>query len=293
MSVMGSIRKRYHPLFHLRKITLGRMLIKATDIEVWLSIPHIPFKVRGLSITHRPFTLGFQDGFQEANVAALVLACARRLEIRSVWDVGANIGYYSWLLKAASPNVTVVMFEPLKQNIELIRQTIAKNELREDVELVCAAVSDQSGEGVLHTDVLAGGATSTLEDEETFGEHNFGAPSSTQDVRLVSIDDERNRRGRPVDFLKVDVEGHEESAIRGALGTFERDQPLVLIECHHGRRPFADLTRMGYRFVDANQLILAPPFDISSMLFCGFPPRFSGAVHDLLDEARCLAHLRR
>jgi FkbM family methyltransferase len=177
------------------------------------------------------------------------------------------------------------MLEPLKGNVGLIRQTIKENGLGPDVELVSSAVSDKSGKAVLHVDLL-GGATSSIEDQKTFQENYFGVSSGTQDVSLVAIDDERSRREYPVDLMKIDVEGHEESVIRGALGTIERDQPVIFIECHQRRRPFADLIRLGYNFVDANRLVKAPLFADETMLFFCFPPRFSNRVDDLLDNAR-------
>jgi len=261
---------------------VGRWLIKRADFPVWLRIPDVPFKIRGLSITHRAL---FSSGFQEPNAQVLALTCMRRLGLSSFWDVGANIGYYTWLLKAANPRLRCVMFEPLAENVRLIQRTISLNNLGAHIELVSAAASDRSGSGMLHVDLL-GSATSSLEEGQTFQEHHYGVAAGQQRVRLVSIDEERNRRVEPVDLLKIDVEGHEESVLRGALQTIGRDQPIIFVECHGGRRPFSDLSRMGYRFIDADLLSCAPPFCESSMLFFALPQRFCPTMHSLLAEAR-------
>ena len=123
-NILGAIKRNYHPLFHFRKLALGRFLIKATDFPVWLSLPKVAFKVRGLSTTHRA---AFAFPFQEPYAEALAQACVRSLEVRTFWDVGANIGYYTWLLKTVRSDLKVVMFEPFAKNIPLIRQTIAAN----------------------------------------------------------------------------------------------------------------------------------------------------------------------
>jgi FkbM family methyltransferase len=280
--ILLAIKRRFHPVFYLRGTAVGRVLIKAMDFPVWLSIPKVAFKVRGLSITHRAL---FSVPFQEPNAEALAVACVTNLAVNSFWDVGANIGYYTWLLKTVRPDLEVVMFEPIAENVRLIRQTIAANALGASVHLIPAAVSDRSGQGVIHRDSLTT-ETSSLEKDETFQETHFGIKAESREVQLVSIDDERTRRPHPIDFMKVDVEGHEESALRGAMRAIESDQPIIFIECHGGRRPFADLDRMGYRFIDADQLTLAPPFATTSSIFFAFPPRFADAVDDLLREVR-------
>jgi hypothetical protein len=48
----------------------------------------------------------------------------------------------------------------------------------------------------------------------------------------VSLGQERDL-ARPVDLLKIDVEGHEESVIRGGRAMSERDQPILIFECFH------------------------------------------------------------
>src|SRR5271168_4752232 len=94
-----TIREKFHPLFYARKFALGRYVIRLVDRPIWMSIPEVHFKIRGRLITHG---LAFAaTGSQERNPEALALTCVRQLRPRSFWDVGANIGYYSWLLKSA------------------------------------------------------------------------------------------------------------------------------------------------------------------------------------------------
>jgi FkbM family methyltransferase len=283
LPVLLTIRKRFHPFYYARRSPLGRSCIRLFDFPVWLSEPQVNFKIRGKLITHG---LAFAaTGFQEPGSEALALACMQKLDLHSFWDVGANIGHYTWLLKSASPKLEVVLFEALPENARLIDATLKRHNF-EDVALVVAGASDHSGEGVFHTDSIAG-ATSTLEDgESTFEERHWGVQPGVLKVVLTTIDEQRLRRNR-VDFMKIDVEGHEGSVLRGARQTISSDQPVLLVECGHpGQACLRPLEEEGYKIVDAEELSyeLRP----GSINYFAFPQRFHSSIDELFRSARAL-----
>lgn len=100
-------------------------------------------------------------GMAERNPKMLALACCKEFKFRSFWDVGANFGFYSWLLKSSDPSLKTVLIEPLPKNAGLIRKTIERNKF-EDCFLIEAGVSDRDGEGILHVDSLAGSTSSLI-----------------------------------------------------------------------------------------------------------------------------------
>jgi FkbM family methyltransferase len=279
---LQQLRERFHPLYYARKSATGRFVTRLLDLPVWLSIPDVSFKVRGRLVTHG---LAFAAiGSQELGSEALALACIDRLKLESFWDVGANIGYYSWLLKSASPGLRVVLFEASPANAELVRSTLKRNQLP-DVELIAAGASDCQGDGYLRVDSLAG-ATSTLDHsaEQTFEEQHWGIPSGKTSIPLVTIDDERSRRFR-VDFLKIDVEGHEAAVLRGAQRTISFDQPILFVECFHPEHACLEhLKREGYRFVDGDRLREQVGSETAN--YFGFPKKFHSDIDLLLKKAR-------
>ena len=257
-------------------------MIRLIDLPVWFSVRDVRFKVRGRLITHGLVLAAV--GSQEPASKALALACIDRLKLESFWDVGANIGYYTWLLKSTSPGLRAVLFEASPANAELVRTTLKRNRLPE-VELIAAGVSDCEGEGYLRVDSLAG-TTSTLDNsaEQTFEEQHWGIPSGKTLIPLVTIDEERSRR-RKADFLKIDVEGHEAAVLRGARRTISSDQPVLFIECFHPEHAcLAFLEQEGYRFVDGDRL--NPQIDSQTTNYFGFPSKFHSDIEPLLDEAR-------
>ncbi len=279
---MQQLREHFHPLYYARKSAAGRFLIRLIDLPVWLSVRDVRFKVHGRLVTHG---LAFAAiGSQEPGSEALALVCTDFLKLESFWDVGANIGYYTWLLKSASPELRAVLFEASPANAEFVRTTLKRNELP-GVELIAAGASDCQGNGYLRVDSLAG-ATSTLDDsaELTFEEQHFGVPSGKTPISLVTIDNERSRRAR-VDLLKIDVEGHEAAVLRGAQRTIASDQPILFVECFHPQHAcFEYLERQGYVFVDSDRL--TAEVNSRTTNYFGFPQRFHSSIDLLLEKAR-------
>jgi len=255
-------------------------------VPVWLSVPGVTFKVRGRLVTHG---LAFAAiGSQEPGSEALALACVEHLKLKSFWDVGANIGHYTWLLKSAAPPLGAVMFEADPQNAELVRWTLERNQLP-GVELIAAGAGDCNGHGYLRVDSLAG-ATSTLDHstEQTFEEQHFGIAAEEIPISVVTIDNERARRPR-VDLLKIDVEGYEAAVLRGARRTISTDQPILFIECFHpGHACLQPLEQNGYRFVDGDRLQPQPGPHTAN--YFGFPRKFHSEIDLLLSNARERLH---
>lgn len=252
--LLQTVRDRFHPLHYARRSKVGRLAMRAIDRPAWVSLPDVTFKVRGQLLSH-----GVTYGAGVQVEQSIVLECAKRFGFKSMWDVGANFGYYSWLLKSVAPDLRITLVEPLPMNAEMIRRTIIRNNFA-DVELVEAAASDHFGEGVLHADMISG-ATSSLCDDESFVQAQFGIAPKKIPIRLVPLDSLKAK----VDFVKIDVEGHEAAALMGAAETISCYQPVILIECcHPGRTCLAPLEAQGYRIVavhPSNLLCIPPKLD--------------------------------
>ena len=263
----------FHPFFRLRKYALARAVLTRLDFAVWVRMPWVKWMVRVRMIRHAAYYV--RGAFPEMEIAAMLLAIDDLLAPRSFWDVGANIGYYGYLLKSSDPGLEVVMFEPDPTNAHLIGATLSRNRLS-DVVLRTVAVSDTVGIRQLAVDRQTG-ATSTLEGIETsFGRTHWGIASDLVAVITVTIDSAREKR---IDVVKIDVEGHEENVLRGADKTLRADQPILVVECFHGG---ACLTRMleplGYLVLDAARM------DEDLTRGCNFlalPPRHRGALEPL------------
>lgn len=276
-----NFREQFHPLFYARKHPVGRKIIHVLDRPVWMRIPEVSFKIRGRFITHG-LAFGL-TGSQERKPEALAVACVRQLNLRSFWDVGANIGYYSWLLRSVEPNLEIVLFEALPANTYLIDKTLKRHKFPK-VKLIPAGASDQRGSGVLHADVEAGATSSLEKAEQTFEERHWGVRSRAIPISLVTIDEERLLTG-PIDMMKIDVEGHESNVLSGAYKTIEMDQPILLIECgHRGHHCLDQLESLGYCIIDADRI--DTECDDRTLNYLCFPKRFSSHIASVIELAQ-------
>ncbi len=155
-----------------------------------------------------------------------------------VYDIGANVGYYSLLAAAlVGDEGLVYAFEPLPRNVDFLRRHVALNHFKQ-VEIIEAAVSDRTGQASF--DLGASSAMGHISD------------SGEIDVRMVSLDDLLNAGEiRPPDYMKVDVEGAEYQALKGARKLLERHHPILFLDTHQreAHLPTIDLLRdLGYRF---------------------------------------------
>jgi hypothetical protein len=103
--------------------------------------------------------------------------------------------------------------------------------------------------------------------------HGFGGQRGVRvkkvTVPTVRLDDEVG--GRPVDLVKIDVEGHEMSVLRGASATLRKHLPVMLIEIEqrHLDCPitdvFAQIADLGYvlYFIDGPALRPIREFDLA------------------------------
>jgi FkbM family methyltransferase len=197
--------------------------------------------------------------------------------IRSFWDVGANVGYYTWVVKSIAPEARVRVFEPDTDNLTLLRETIRRADLC-DIVVRDVAVSDVRGKRLFARDGVSGSTGGIWESGITYSGRYWGVPPSFVEVDTVSLNDERALAGA-VDLIKIDVEGHEEAVIRGALETIRRDQPIVICECFHGGQDISGaLKPMGYTFVDAERM----GNDLAAATnFLALPKRHSARLDEL------------
>ncbi len=139
-----------------------------------------------------------------------------------VVDVGAFIGLYSVALaRRCGPAGKVVAFEPDPENFGALRAHIELNGIRDRIELIQAAVGEQDG------------VVSFESGRSSESRIAANGPMRVRCVRLDSI-----FADRPMNVLKIDVEGYEEAALKGTLGLLRdphRCPRRIYLEVH----PFA------------------------------------------------------
>ncbi len=133
-------------------------------------------------------------------------------------DVGANIGNHS--LQFAKDFAKVISFEPHPRNHALL------------------AINAQLAPNILPLNLgasSAAGSVDIVDDRMNLAASSIGRVAEVAGAKvrfdLVRIDDVPEvQAAERITFIKLDIEGHEPEAIRGAAETIRRHRPLIVLE---------------------------------------------------------------
>lgn len=131
-------------------------------------------------------------------------------------DIGANFGYYTCLLAKLAPHGTTTAVEADPETFEFLRDNVQINWLGGNVRVLNVACSDAEGELTLYRRDRRSGNTSIIKLDDLALSEMGEAASTPFTVKAVSLE---TLATRPIDFMKVDVEGAEPLVFRrvGAL----------------------------------------------------------------------------
>jgi FkbM family methyltransferase len=145
-----------------------------------------------------------------------------------VYDVGANRGQSTLhLASAVGPSGRVVAFEPVPGVCQDLGRNLQLNKLTQGT-AVNAAAADREGtaEFLFDTAQPTQGKLSAVEPTNTL------RTATTQQVRLVRLDD-YEKHGWPVpQLIKIDVEGGAGAVLAGAGRLIATAAPAIFIELH-------------------------------------------------------------
>jgi FkbM family methyltransferase len=151
----------------------------------------------------------------------------------TVWDIGANVGVFAAAAAhQAGSTGSVLLVEPDPWLCGLLRRTIAAQPEGAPMRLITAAVTDH--EGPVHLQLSARGRAAN---------HLADVPGSTQaagarghvTVEGITLDGLLERESPPR-LVKIDVEGSESAALRGATRLLRDVRPVVVCEVEEANR---------------------------------------------------------
>ncbi|HWX52670.1 MAG TPA: FkbM family methyltransferase [Solirubrobacteraceae bacterium] len=167
-----------------------------------------------------------------------------------VYDIGANIGWYSLLAaRVVGPGGGVIAFEPSLANAAMVQANAAGNGL-ENVTVIPAAVSDRDGWA---TFLGRGSLEGRLDKDDTQAQAERRANrkwthDSSAMVPVLTLDSWISSTGsEPPAVIKIDVEGAELGVLRGMAETLRSAGPAMIVELHGTGKEVADfLDEIGY-----------------------------------------------
>jgi FkbM family methyltransferase len=166
-----------------------------------------------------------------------------------VVDVGANFGYYTVQLShLVGPDGQVHAFEPSVRYHERLLDHLRRNNC-DNVLVSQCGLSDRTCELKLYGDEVSA-ALHWADDGKS--------PTVEEAVQLCTLDSYVETHGLSrLDFIKIDIDGHEPRFLVGASETLRRFQPILLMEFAQlnlmaggsdVERLARQLTELGYSF---------------------------------------------
>jgi FkbM family methyltransferase len=156
-------------------------------------------------------------------------------------DIGAYWGDTSLMLLQYHPH-QIFAYEPTTKNYTLLQATIRRNKAEDKI----CAVKKGCGDEVTTLNITIQGSSSSVVNLQNSKEAEVEA------INITTIDHECE--SKHVGLIKMDIEGFEYFALKGALATINRDRPILLISIYHTGKDFFEIPPMiqhccpSYRF---------------------------------------------
>ncbi|MEO1420469.1 MAG: FkbM family methyltransferase [Pseudomonadota bacterium] len=196
---------------------LNRFLLRRAFLNA--RVGELKFRVKTEDVVGRHI---YKYGRHEPQLTEWLRATVEPRDGELLIDIGANIGWYALLFETLCRGTTaeVHAFEPAPDNLDLIRHNLQQNQAQH-VTLHEMGLSDNSEGAALH-----------LFSDANRGRHSLLPINdhATVDIPTARLDDvleSMQLADRPVRLMKIDIEGFELIALRGAHATLECCEVVV------------------------------------------------------------------
>ena len=141
----------------------------------------------------------------------------------TIFDIGANIGWYSCHMAKKLPMAKIYSFEPIPETFEKLNKNITINDIT-NVVLNNIAFSSKRETLTFYYSPLVTGASSSQNITENEHMSKLECAADTLDNYMAVNNIEK------LDFIKCDVEGAEYFVFQGGSKTFVEHKPIVFTE---------------------------------------------------------------
>lgn len=157
-------------------------------------------------------------------------------------DVGANVGNHTVFAAKALGARRVLAFEPAAPQKDILVINVALNDLSDRVSVFRLGLSDAPGTG--HVEIPSPATN--------LGGARLSEGVAGEPVRLERGDDVIG--DLRVDFLKIDVEGHELAVLEGLAGVIANSRPQIFVEVDN------DNLESFHDWVERNRYVVVDTF---------------------------------
>ena len=242
------------PLHTLRKTKAFQALLSSR-----LNAPKLYDLAYSHRVALRPFThasIRWSKKRLEPGISKLVSRIAEKLDNQKndgwFFDVGANVGLYSWEVRKVCPLRKILAFEPDPKNFKLLEITQKEANLQ-NLKICNTALSDQVGNVTFLQDTLTSATGCVEGKEKPWIELYLNSPANEIRVKTNTLDSVSD--DKTPSLIKIDVEGHELEVLQGGRNTLSEAKPLLIIESFPPKQltVLSLLQELGYNSMDADR----------------------------------------
>ena len=153
----------------------------------------------------------------------------KNVNVKWVLDVGANVGDVAVNALKSYPHSQVICFEPVQATYSILSARLEPYSNR--VHIFQCALSDKNEAGEINITTFHG--ANSISPQAKF--HQDCNPHvrelGREKIKLVKLDDFAvNFPSQKIDVLKIDVEGHELSVLKGGIQFISKNVDVIIIE---------------------------------------------------------------
>ena len=163
-----------------------------------------------------------KTGYYERYLTTHLIKTSNKRGYENFIDIGANYGYHSILFGATiRPSGSVLAFEPNPDVYPTLENNIKLNAL-ENISISNYAIGENLKNSKIYSSHFDTGVSSLGKIDNYDIAH---------EITVTSLDRELKKRSAfKCDLIKMDIQGHEFSALRGAFNSIEKYLPDIIIE---------------------------------------------------------------
>jgi FkbM family methyltransferase len=147
-------------------------------------------------------------------------------------EVGGHIGYLSsWFAHLVGPGGKLLVFEPSDDNYAYLAPNLAPMPW---AEIDRHGISDFEGTATFYVEKLTGQNNSLLKDYDIFDKNaaiaGVTAVRTEVSIEVTTLDAACRAHSLTPDFIKIDIEGAEYTALQGMGDVLRTHRPVIFIE---------------------------------------------------------------
>jgi len=171
---------------------------------------------------------------------------AKKLNASHLYDIGANIGFYSLFLTLLPSIRTVFAFEASDETFKTLTSNVELNGLNEKIFCIKKAVSSNAGSIAFQIESPLSGINSVVDTCI----HDANLFNKKIVVDCCTIDGFRGVSNSII-AMKIDVEGHEYHVLQGSKKTLIENECIVQVEIYKDKDSVAHnyLLSLGYKML--------------------------------------------